>query len=73
VVYDVHATNADGSRSRFDYEHQEEALKVGDPIYHEQTIYKVARILPAESDEYDAIVKTEQETVGPPQFADRVS
>jgi hypothetical protein len=44
VVYEVHATNADGSESRFEYR-PDEPFKEGNPIYHEMASYAVVRVL----------------------------
>jgi len=62
-VYDVHARNADGTESRFEFK-RDEPLKVGDAINPVTMSYKVLRILPDESGRYDAVIEAKL-VVGP--------
>jgi hypothetical protein len=66
VVYEVRATNADGSDVRFELK-RDEPLKEGDPIYQGMTIYTVVRVLHDESNRYDEIVEAKWHS-GPAQF-----
>jgi hypothetical protein len=56
MVYEVRAKNADGSESRFEFE-REEPLKVGDLFNSLTMVYRVLRVLPDESNQYDAVVE----------------
>jgi hypothetical protein len=64
MVYEVHATNLGGDESRFEFK-RDEPLKPGDLIGAGAMSYTVVRILPDESDQYDAIVEAEWQA-GPP-------
>jgi hypothetical protein len=64
MVYDVHATNEDGSEARFEWQ-QDEPVKVGAYVNAESTSYRVMRILRDETDRYDAVVEAEWR-MGPP-------
>ena len=65
MVYEVHATNQNGSESTFEYT-SDEPLKPGDFVNPGTMVYQVLRILPDESDRYDAIVEAKW-AAGPAQ------
>jgi hypothetical protein len=58
VVYKVRVTNPDGSKSSFDFT-AGEPLRTGDFINPGTMVYKVVRILPDESVQYDAVIEAE--------------
>jgi hypothetical protein len=58
MVYDVRVTLPGGSPSRFEYEH-DDALKVGSFFNPGTMVYKVMRILPDETDRFDAVVEAD--------------
>ncbi len=66
MVYEVRVSGPDGSeRRRFELE-RNEALKVGDTISQAlgALIYQVVRIVPDESDRFDAIVEADSSSQG---------
>jgi hypothetical protein len=69
MVYEVRVKNPDGSESRFELK-RNEAIELGDVITQGTTRYMATRVLPDESDRFDAVVEA-QWFAGPVQHLGR--